>query len=745
MVTGASGGAPPDGTPATPQPSIDAPEKHHLEMIPPLTRGMDLLAPEKAPTFDVDAFLSSRTRGQDVYTILSELREYKSTLRDELVTTVNEEYRDFVTIATAMHQEADKIRAIDGGSIGKARASLVDMRTLLSGYADEIKECISANANDEKEEQTFSTLIEITDVLNQLAVDVGVNPQPRIQKLDLSAYTGEADVDGDAEPEDYRAMLTRALDRYRWFTELCGMVQDEYPLYIEANSIQIYRVRERMSLGAFHTLDEALATKDNDALELALACAAALEPTTPCISAALERIHGHLVHPWLAAHMPGSRLEDADAPADTQRISEELYTSDRAACEATGLAFPSTALTPDTTGLVRLYNGCLALLASTAGVCAAGARAGVDVFGAVWHLVVTRLMQLYGAQLFFVGHADAFHQHYTASRAFIAAWAAMAPDEATRSAFLANPTTRTFERRWQLSAYLHLRMRETVVVVEDALSGTRPPAYGFVNGELSHLLSAFVRPWLPAQHAQTLCAREWHFSLQIASRYRTWALSKAEHESSALAVLAALPADAHEFEARAARTLDDVIVPRLCADDALRTTLHDALREAFVADELGAQVSSRIVDVLKNACSDPLRHVRAAAAQYRGTRDQGSSGATSAFIPELVRPLRSLLDELDARARGHAHEWAQAVVTDVLARYAQALETISQNLESLRRLKRGTGLDAGALPGAGIYAQMRTDVDALRTEVQALDAAHSLGLDVDAALARLERISHGSV
>ena len=47
-------------------------------MIPPLSRGMELLSPEKAPDFDIDAFLSSRTRGQDVDVIFSELRGYKA-------------------------------------------------------------------------------------------------------------------------------------------------------------------------------------------------------------------------------------------------------------------------------------------------------------------------------------------------------------------------------------------------------------------------------------------------------------------------------------------------------------------------------------------------------------------------------------------------------------------------------------------------------------------------------------------
>ena len=707
-----------------------------LEMLPPLSRGMELLSPEKAPDFDIDAFLSSRTRGQDVDVIFSELRAYKASLREELVAAVNDEYRDFVAIASAMHQDADKIKALDAGDIGRARQEIKQLKTRLSTHATEIRDCIAADEREYREEHVLSTMQEIDDVLQQISVDVGLTPHPPLPTLDLSAFSGEHDA--PEAPICVKVSLGRALDRYRWFLDLCSSVGDDAP-FLNAQATRILRVRECFTQEAFRKLELALDANDYENIELALSCAAVLPQS---VDEMLTRIRSHVVQPWLAAHVQNGRLEDADAPADKERIDEQIYQADDVARQVTGLPLPDTPLTPSARGLIRVYNGCLSLAATARPISAAGARAQVDVFGAIWHDVAMRLMDTYGAQLFFVGHADAFHQHYTATRLFLGAWSELAPSEAARRAFYAHQTTRIFERRWQLSAYLHLRMRETVVSLEESLS-SNSPTHGFMNGALTHLLQAFVRPWLASQHVASLRAREWHFSLQVASRYHKWALDIAQHESD-LATLAALPSDAREFETRVERTLSEVIMPRLSADETLHETLSCAIREAFVAQELGERVERKIVQALQQECAEPLRHIRGTAQQYRGTREASESKTASAFIPQLLEPLRKLLGQLDEQTRPHARSWAQAVVDDIVSRYAQALGTITQNLESLRRLKRGTGLDASSLPGAGIYAQMRTDVEALKQELLELSSAYSLSLDTSA-VSRLERIANDQV
>ena len=84
-------------------------EVPELAMPQPLRQGMPFLSPIEKRTFDVDAFLCSRTIGQDVHAIVKELRTYRQTLQENLVLIINEKYRDFVSLSTMLQRETDGI------------------------------------------------------------------------------------------------------------------------------------------------------------------------------------------------------------------------------------------------------------------------------------------------------------------------------------------------------------------------------------------------------------------------------------------------------------------------------------------------------------------------------------------------------------------------------------------------------------------------------------------------------------
>ena len=104
-----------------------------LAMPPALERGMPLLSPAKKEVFNVDEFLCSRAHGQDVPSILQELRTYKHSLQDSLVQLINEKYRDFVSLATMIHSDANAIHeAGDDAEVQAIRKSLFETRDMLA-------------------------------------------------------------------------------------------------------------------------------------------------------------------------------------------------------------------------------------------------------------------------------------------------------------------------------------------------------------------------------------------------------------------------------------------------------------------------------------------------------------------------------------------------------------------------------------------------------------------------------------
>ena len=152
------------------------------EALPPfelpaaLERGAALLDPSKQPVFDVDAFLCSRTRGQDVQSILRELREYNTTLHSELVRVINEEYRDFVELASRLRADADQIRALDaGGGLDTARQEVVQLRGELAGERQAVLAGLAEWDASDRERRQLHTLLEANAGIQRLRVLLGLD------------------------------------------------------------------------------------------------------------------------------------------------------------------------------------------------------------------------------------------------------------------------------------------------------------------------------------------------------------------------------------------------------------------------------------------------------------------------------------------------------------------------------------------------------------------------------------------
>lgn len=394
-------------------------------------------------------------------------------------------------------------------------------------------------------------------------------------------------------------------------------------------------------------------------------------------------------------------------------------------------------------------------------------------------------------------------QNYRLSLAFLDAFAALAPSPRAAAVFRTHETTKAFERRWQLSAFFHLRARETVMALERSLSDTAamlpaaavPGMAGFFHSAFAGLLHAFVQPWRAVCHIEVLSAREWRLSLHVLSRYRTWLRHVLpEHEAprdadasaptsrtgtpgpsepglasdevASLHTLVAYLADALTFEARVRRVFHAWIVPKIVhgprATSAEAGTVLDALTAALdaslgVAEALAPRIADEVLRVLCRRCAEPLRHVRAASSQYRAlSGPQASSTAMpepSAYIAHVLLPLRQALGIEEGAALPTPlrqlpvdvqQTWVANVVDSTVARYASAADTVARNLESLRRLKRTTpGIATNDATDDAVYAQLRVDIAALAADVDDLGRGAHLDLSTETKAWRALRKSAG--
>ena len=109
------------------------PPQPDLPIYVPLSHDNELLATE---TFDVEKFLLSRS-----YTSLpelrTELREYLSSLKEELVLLINDDYEDFISLSTDLRGE--------GTRMSRLKAPLNGLREQIQVRMDIQTTCIQTN------------------------------------------------------------------------------------------------------------------------------------------------------------------------------------------------------------------------------------------------------------------------------------------------------------------------------------------------------------------------------------------------------------------------------------------------------------------------------------------------------------------------------------------------------------------------------------------------------------------------
>ena len=193
--------------------------------------------------------------------------------------------------------------------------------------------------------------------------------------------------------------------------------------------------------------------------------------------------------------------------------------------------------------------------------------------------------------------------------------------------------------------------------------------------------------------------------------------------------------DLRVFEDRVRCVQREYILPKLLGDTARAQALCDSLNEAMEVslhayDAMQPRITQFVLNKLSKKCAAPLRHVRASHAQYR---TRLPTDAPSAFVEQMLRPLHQVWGSDAAPIRQLPTElvtsWMNHILDGTFARYTSAVDTITRNLESLRRLKRGTlGLaaDDAATADQAVYQQLATDIEALAAHIKAW--AHKTGL-----------------
>ncbi|WFD28372.1 hypothetical protein MNAN1_003382 [Malassezia nana] len=737
-----------------------------LEMPQALGPGMPLLSLEKQPQFDVDAFLCSRAVGQDAPSILKELRGYKHTLQNHLVQMINDKYRDFVSLSKMLNAESERFKSLtDPTTWLRVQDTLGDMRSRVTQAQADMESLLQEQRRDNEERNILKMLLELERAVLRLEVLAGIQPdtyEPSLQRSQLCQWAhleDEVDAPSHVSPSGDDAVISYTLEQrvyhayqsYAWIQKLLSRpwpaMALPFLMEMKPRLEHIYKTLCDDTLFLSSSLEKDIRTslsssdglaKDRMTL-LRLVFDISIELGGECVAKVLEQIRSSCIAPMVHACF--------DAPAPSQNeLDENVYTNTGELAEIRAITHLDdwTVLSPASAAPLRqLYNALLCVAHRLSFVYQVAEHVGgasLDVFNDIlWNEMVTTLVEKHGSHLFFVGKPNEFHRNYILTQAWVERMCAKAPSARAKQAFKKHEATLMLDRRWQLSAFFHLRTREMVGALDQALRHNTGRATDFYHPALAHLLHACIEPWTANRHVPLLRAREWRLTLHVVSRYRTWLAQQlpaksnyegdsvpaaqpgvdsagfTQEELGRLNAACGLWIDVPEFESRLRAVADCIIFPKLLGpvspqdqleSEALCECLKQVLEESLGAlAEVEPAVTDMLLSVLKRRCAVPLRHVRAGNSQYRPFARGGKEEITSSpFIPMIVQPLQQLAGETSGTPfRRLPRDKAQAIVQDVLdstvVRYASAVDTVTRNLESLRRLKRGsmgTSKEAGA-------------------------------------------------
>ncbi|KAE8205542.1 hypothetical protein A4X06_0g50 [Tilletia controversa] len=155
----------------------------------------------------------------------------------------------------------------------------------------------------------------------------------------------------------------------------------------------------------------------------------------------------------------------------------------------------------------------------------------IDSFGVAWDEISRALLEDLGNVIFFVGRPNSFQQNYNITARFLQLVAQLVPSPIALRNLHDHPGFIAFQKRWQLSVYFRIRLRNTVTALEAGLSSGLSPVHSRGSSNQPNIAQlqavqatyeAFATPWRSSVHIRPLTAREWTLSLQVISRFKTW-------------------------------------------------------------------------------------------------------------------------------------------------------------------------------------------------------------------------------
>ncbi|KAL4073878.1 oligomeric golgi complex component, COG2-domain-containing protein [Scleroderma citrinum] len=502
--------------------------RFELPVYIPLSHDNEYLSAE---TFDVENFLLSRAH-TSLPELRAELRDYLSSLKEELVQLINHDYEDFISLSTDLREEGVRLEKMKA-PLSALRQQIMVARKGLQDTQDAVQAKLVARAKLREEKALLHLLLEISESVSRLeslllipqSEDASNQPKIFAAHLAGSSHSSPVKIQGSRSKH-----LSRVGMEYTQLLYHISKARAEKCAYVNAIQERVDCIRRTLTSDLNHhfssTLLSIIDTGDGKIQDLEKAKAAS--ELTECLRVydnlclwrtAEEIIKKNVVQPFIrktlfrdALMAPSSPIvphisipatppvpHSAHVPR-TPYTPFTAFTSGRNFLSNSSLPIPFLDESDDP--LARLYNqilrfierdlSCIMDIAERVSLKASTqlleptptvtlnhdevelhGTQGFDIMAnVIWPEIGQAIMDELGFVVFAAGQPDDFRKRHAATQAFIHALEFIAPTTQSVQAMRSHPVYIAFNRRWQLPIYFQLRWKEIIGKLEDSLSTT---------------------------------------------------------------------------------------------------------------------------------------------------------------------------------------------------------------------------------------------------------------------------------
>ncbi|KIJ49540.1 hypothetical protein M422DRAFT_246619 [Sphaerobolus stellatus SS14] len=485
-----------------------------------------------APEFSVEEFLLSRAH-TSLPDLRTELRDYQSQLKEELVQLINDDYAAFISLSTDLRGEGTRLEKLKqplGGLKKEIKSSLDELKLIEAT----VQERLDERAALREEKALLHLLLKLSESLARIESLLLITPPDSTAPSSsaLALDTGLSNVDEQERSRTSRVKhLSRVASEFNQLLYLVEKARTEKCAFVDEIQWRVDRVKSTL----FSDLDHTFATTLGSVASHGNAMKTATEQEKARWKSDLKeclRTYDSLGG-WRQTEevirrevMSGFIKETIFSGALTVPHSPLMPTTPFVTRpQPTSLFTPTTPFLPVTARprktpfepqfitipgshlsllddaddpLAGLYNQILRFvdrdlksLMETAESFSSRRRQLARPDGAslnndmepdrtqnqefeimsnvVWPEIARALLEELGSTVFSAGRPDEFRQNYATTQSFLAALELMSPSMESIQSMRSHPTYIAFQRRWQLPVYFQLRWKDIVGKLEDEL------------------------------------------------------------------------------------------------------------------------------------------------------------------------------------------------------------------------------------------------------------------------------------